>query len=176
MNILIINGSHRINGNTWRFSNFAKDVLSKKNHNVSLFNLAEENIEYCTGCLTCEEECGCVINDAFTNKIIPAIKESDLIIFATPTYYDMPTAMMLNYIARTNSLFQYFEDAPKNVACFHVGQAEIESLNFAHECLKEYFMILQFNEVGEPIMRIARDPDDLVLDEEIEKHILSWIE
>ncbi len=175
MNILIVNGSHRTHGNSWRFSRFAKQTLEETGHRVSVVDLATENIEFCTGCLSCEEAVGCVVNDAFTNSLIPKIQENDMIIFATPVYYDMPTAMMINFIDRSNSLYKYFKKASKSVACFLVGQADLDSLSFAHECLKEYFMILKFKEVGEPIMKIARDPDELVLDDEIKQQILNWV-
>lgn len=175
MNILIINGSPRINGNTWRFSRFAQQVLRDAGNNVSIIDLVSENIEFCNGCLTCEENGGCVINDAFTNKIIPELQENDMIIYATPVYQDMPTAMMINFIDRSNSLYEYFKENPKSVACFLVGQADLDSLSFAHGCLQEYFMISDFKETGDPIMKIARDSSELVLDDEVKKQILSWL-
>lgn len=175
MNILIVNSSSRVNGNTWRFSRFAQQVLKEVGNNVSIVDLASEKIEFCNGCLTCEEQIGCVINDAFTNKIIPMLQENDMIIYATPVYQDMPTAMMINFIDRSNSIYKYFKKAPKSVACFLVGQADLDSLSFAHGCLKEYFMISKFKEIGEPIMKIARDPDELVLDSEVKQKILNWL-
>ena len=175
MNILIVSGSQRVNGNSWRFSRFAQKILSEAGQNVSIIDLAAEHIEFCNGCLTCEEKVGCVINDDFTNKIIPCIQNSDMIIFATPVYQDMPTARVINLIDRLNSLYKYFKKSPKSVACFLVGQADFDSLSFAHGCLKEYFMISKFKEVGQPIMRIARDTNELVMDDGMKNQILDWL-
>ena len=175
MKVLILNGSHRPSGNTWRFSRFAEEVLKEQNHEVKIIDLEASNVKLCCGCLTCEESGKCIFDDDLSEKIVPAIEEADLIIFASPVYFDMPTTLMKNFIDRSNSLCGYFAENKKQVACFLVGQADEGSLSFAYECYKEYFMIMDLPIAGEPIMRIARDPEELVLDDQLKEEILKWV-
>ena len=175
MKILVINGSQRKQGNSWRFARYCKDIASAHNHVIDVIDLEEVRFGYCNGCLSCEDDGECVITDAFESAIVPKIKDSDMIIFASPVYYNMPTAMMKNFIDRSNALFKYFEENKKKVATFLVGQADESSLAFAYNCFKEYYAILDLPEVGEPILEIARDPDELVFDDEIKKAIVKWL-
>jgi multimeric flavodoxin WrbA len=175
MKILIINGSQRKNGNSWRFARYCKDIATEHKHTADVIDLEETRFDYCDGCLSCEDIGECVIKDAFNKVIVPKIKESDMIIFASPVYYNMPTAMMKNFIDRSNGLYKYFKENKKKVATFLVGQADEASLAFSFNCFKEYYTILDLPEAGEPILKIARDPDELVLGDEIKAAVIKWL-
>ena len=174
MKALIINGSHRVNGNTWRFSNFTKEVADRKGIQSEIINLVDIDYEICNGCLNCEESGSCVLNDMYSNFIIPKLKEMDIFIFASPVYFNMPTALMKNFIDRTNCLCEYFSENTKIARLFLVGQADMQSLESAKRCYFEYFEIMGFDAFAEPIMRIARDADELVMDKTICELINNW--
>ena len=65
MKIVILNGSHRLNGNCYRFAKMAYEKLRER-HKVILFNLIEQRIGPCHGCLNCEEGMECDIKDDYS--------------------------------------------------------------------------------------------------------------
>ena len=159
MKICIINGSHRKNGNCSIFSQKAASILNKK-HEVEIYNLHDCNIIPCNGCLICEEGEDCPIKDDYSNTICPAIKACDLIIFATPTYFNMPSSLLVNLLDRTNNLCDYFSENKKHALVYLVGQTDDTSILEAYRCLKNYFEIMDIKEIMPPIIDIARMPQE----------------
>lgn len=160
MNILIFNGSHRKNGNCSNFSEIANNILSQK-HVVNVCHLIDCNIKPCNGCLNCEEGMHCPLIDDYSNRIVDSIKEAELLIFATPTYFNMPSAAMVNLIDRTNNLCEYFAETPKKVFTYVSGQTDEDSMTNAYNCLKTYFDIMAMEEIAPPIFHVARFKEDL---------------
>lgn len=86
--IVILNGSPRKNGNTSalvrEFTKGAKNV----GNTVTEFFLDNMNINGCKGCFGghSSKACPCVQKDDMS-KIYPVVKESDVIVLATPLYY-----------------------------------------------------------------------------------------
>lgn len=160
MNIVIINGSHRRGGNCSNFAECAKNILSAT-HSVNIFNLIDMNIGYCLGCLNCEEGLPCPIEDEFTTVLEPHLENADVIILATPTYFNMPSAAMVNFLDRTNKMCEYFADNNKKCLLYLVGQTDEESIGEACRCLRVYTEIMGMKEISEPVIQIARMPEDL---------------
>lgn len=160
MNILILNGSHRKDGNCSSFCEKAKEILSHK-HSVAVRELAEMNIKKCEGCLNCEEGIDCHLCDDFSNILIPDIYKAEIIIFTTPTYFNMPSAAMVNFIDRTNNLCEYLAEANKKVFAYISGQTDEESIKATYDCLHSYFEIMGMEEIAEPIWHIARFKETL---------------
>jgi len=159
MKIVILNGSHR-EGNTYNFSREAEKNLNKK-HKAQVFDLIKMDITPCVGCLDCEDEKKCPIaKDKYTSEIMPALMSADLIIFATPVYFNMPSAAMVSLINRTNNLCGYFSENPKKAFVYLVGQTDAESMKDAHKCLQTYFEIMGMEEITDPIIEIARMPGE----------------
>ena len=98
--ILLISGSNR-NGNTNYLLNQIKRAIDK----TELILLSEYNIKYCKGCLACHRIDKCVIQDDM-NDIIDKIKESDLIIFGIPNYFDNVTGLFKNFMDRLHPLYK----------------------------------------------------------------------
>lgn len=86
--IVILNGSPRRAGNTSALvREFAKGAESAGN-TVTEFFLNSMDIHGCRGCFGghSRRECPCVQNDDM-NQIYPAVRDSDVIVLATPLYY-----------------------------------------------------------------------------------------
>lgn len=86
--IVIFNGSPRKNGNTSALTKAFTEGAESVGNIVTEFFLGNMNIHGCRGCLGghSSRECPCVQKDDM-NAIYPAVKECDVIIFATPLYY-----------------------------------------------------------------------------------------
>lgn len=87
MNITIIFGSPRKNGNSDKLgASFIEGALSV-GHNVNKFYIREMNISGCNGCEYCYlHEGECCINDDM-QKLYLFLEKTDCIVFATPIYY-----------------------------------------------------------------------------------------
>lgn len=86
--IVVLNGSPRKNGNTSALvREFSKGAESTGN-TVTVFFLGNMDIHECKGCFGghSSRECPCVQKDDM-DKIYPVVRESDIVVLATPLYY-----------------------------------------------------------------------------------------
>lgn len=86
--IVVLNGSPRKNGNTLALvREFSKGAESTGN-TVTVFFLGDMDIHGCKGCFGghSSRECPCVQKDDM-DKIYPVVRESDIVVLATPLYY-----------------------------------------------------------------------------------------
>lgn len=86
--IVILNGSPRKNGNTSALVKAFTEGAESVGHQVKEFKLDSMNINGCKGCFGghSSKDCPCIQKDDMA-KIYPAVKNCDVIIFATPLYY-----------------------------------------------------------------------------------------
>lgn len=86
MNILVLTGSPRKNGNSATLATQFIKGAEEAGHTVARFDAAFKNVHSCTACNSCGMNGPCVFQDDFQfvrERIIPA----DLVAFATPLYY-----------------------------------------------------------------------------------------
>ena len=86
--IVILNGSPQKNGNTSALVKAFAQGAESAGNTVTEFFLDGMNIHGCKGCFGghSSRECPCVQKDDMA-QIYPVVKESDVVIFATPLYY-----------------------------------------------------------------------------------------
>lgn len=103
-NVLILSTSLRKGSNSEvlakEFANGAKEA----GHQVEIVYLYDRTINFCTGCLVCQETKRCVIHDdadAIARKILTA----EIIVFATPIYFYEMSGQMKTLLDRFNPLF-----------------------------------------------------------------------
>lgn len=96
--IVLINASHRRNGNTSLAIKSASEGALRKKGMVNLINLVDENINRCDACTQCKGLC--IYDDAMT-KIGQMVIDSDGLIVATPVYFGSITSLLKVFIERT---------------------------------------------------------------------------
>ncbi len=86
--IVILNGSPRKNGNTSALVKAFTQGAESAGHTVTEFFLDRMDIHGCKGCNGghYDRECPCVQKDGMA-EIYPAVKESDVVVLASPLYY-----------------------------------------------------------------------------------------
>lgn len=86
--IVILNGSPRKNGNTSALVKAFTEGAESVGHSVTTFFLDGMDIHGCKGCFGghSSRECPCVQQDDMM-QIYPAVKDSDVVVLATPLYY-----------------------------------------------------------------------------------------
>lgn len=100
MKIAVLNGSPRM-ANTAAMVDAFKEGAESAGHEVEVFHVGRMKIAGCLGCEYCHTkgEGACVQKDDL-EKILPAYKEADMIVFASPIYYFAMTAQMEAAIQR----------------------------------------------------------------------------
>lgn len=113
MNVLIIMGSPRLNGNTAELLKPFMQALSSGGASVSYTPLAGRNILPCQGCYACQDvsgSYGCVLCDD-----VPAIMDDiiacDCLVLATPIYSWYCTASMKALLDRHFGLNKFYRKA-----------------------------------------------------------------
>lgn len=102
--VLIISTSLRTNSNSEILAHETERGAKDAGHDVEFISLKNKNIAFCKGCLACQKTGKCVINDD-ANTITAKMKDSDVIVWATPIYYYEMSGQMKTLIDRANSLF-----------------------------------------------------------------------
>jgi multimeric flavodoxin WrbA len=165
MHILGIDASHR-KGN----SSFALEKLSEllEGHLFESVKLSEMKIEYCNGCLSCEddERTVCVIQDDMT-ALYPMIIEADLILISTPIFMNNLPGILKNFFDRLNHFCEKLNG--KRLAFVSVGQLDGENGQVSQRRIQEIFVdlcgIFGLNYIG-CLQLKARSEGDLKEQEE----------
>ena len=102
-NVLIISSSLRNNSNS---ETLAKKIAegAKENNNVEMIYIKDYEINYCKGCLACQNTGKCIINDG-VKDIIDKVKNADVLVFATPIYYYSVSGQLKTFLDRLNPLY-----------------------------------------------------------------------
>lgn len=107
MNILVLNGSPRANGNTAAMCEAFKEGAESAGHKVTVFTVGRMKIAGCLACEYCHTKGNgvCAQKDDM-QKIYPAIAEADMLVIASPIYYFTLSAQMQSAIHRFYCLGQ----------------------------------------------------------------------
>ena len=99
-NILILNGSPKMSGNTAALVDAFCRGAEEAGHTVHVFNVANLNVHPCTDCRYCFEHGGeCALQDDM-QRIMPHLYTDDVIVFATPVYFYGFTAQIKTVLDR----------------------------------------------------------------------------
>ncbi len=100
--IVIISGSPRPKGNTYKITQVFERVLNELGeYNFEYMSLKKVQLDYCKGCLLCMKKGNnfCPCKDQMT-EIRDKMLEADGVIFTSPVYVHTVSAMMKNFIDR----------------------------------------------------------------------------
>ena len=104
MKIAILNGSPRTENTTAMVNAFAEGA-KEAGHEVEILHVGKMKIGGCLACEYCHTkgEGKCVQKDDM-EKVMPAYKEADMIVFASPIYYFDMTAQLSAAIQRVYAI------------------------------------------------------------------------
>lgn len=107
MNILLLQGGAKKNGNTAKVLEWVTQELIRLGHDVETINLHSKNLKGCMGCAQCKEILdapGCIQRDDMT-EILEKIVKSQAVVFSSPLYFWGVNAQLKSVIDRTYSLY-----------------------------------------------------------------------
>jgi len=131
----------RAKGNSEWMVDKILDSAKEEGAQINKILLRDFDIEYCTGCDACHNNGGnCVINDDM-QKIYPLLLEADVIVVGSPNYFKNVSALMKNFIDRTNAFVRV---KPRKLECKYaiglcVGGEELEDTQHCEDALARFF-------------------------------------
>lgn len=120
--ILLISGSNRD-----FYSYKILKEIQKNIDNVNLIKLKDYNIESCKGCLFCDKNAKCVINDDL-DKIVNQMLENDIIVFAIPNYFGGMSGFFKNFIDRLHYMYKRSTLKNQKFVFIYTGALEDDSI------------------------------------------------
>lgn len=127
MKITVLLCSHRRKKNTQDMVDAFLEPL-KDGNEIEIINLLDKRVDICLACDYCRSHYDeCIIKDDMAS-ILKTFKSSDLIVIATPLYFNSITSRLKIFIDRTQTLYNgwyHFKDPifkePKNVVILANG-------------------------------------------------------
>ena len=102
--VLIISTSLRGGSNSEILAKECEKGAKEVGHDVQFISLKNKDIKYCIGCLSCQKTGKCVLKDDVIG-ILEAVREAEVIVFATPIYYYEMCGQMKTLLDRLNPLY-----------------------------------------------------------------------
>ena len=115
MEIVVLTGSPRRNGNSAYLAERFVKGAQEKGHEVYRFDCAFKQVEPCRACNRCGMDGLCVIKDDF-NELRPHLIAADMVVFATPMYYFGISAQMKRVIDRFYAINEQIKGHYKKAA------------------------------------------------------------
>jgi multimeric flavodoxin WrbA len=154
---IIIHGGHR-NGLCFEAARYLQQTLLEKNQQVKFYNLNEIIFDYCCGNQPCQESGKCIYDDVVTNEIIPSVCKSDALVVFTPTYFNMPTTRVKNFIDRCNVMLTNETRKHPKFGAWVSGQTEKSSCEDNFKCLSTFAEICELEQLKNgKIIRVETD-------------------
>lgn len=99
MNVLMINGSPRGNGNTAIALQEMKNVFAQEGIEVTELNMGAKAVRGCIACNKCAELGKCVFDDA-VKEAAPLLAKADGVVVASPVYYASANGNLISFLDR----------------------------------------------------------------------------
>lgn len=111
MNILVLNGSPRANGNTAAMVTAFVEGANKSGHEITVVAVCQKKIAGCLACEYCHTrgDGKCIQQDDM-QELYPVLDKADMIVLASPVYYHSFTGQLQCAINRIYAL-----DKPKKL-------------------------------------------------------------
>lgn len=148
----LISGSPNTDGSTLTVLKLLGNELNRVGFDTEIEILDQCKIGFCRGCKKCENDLKCIQRDDM-DRIIEAIKNTDLLVLASPSYWGDITAQMKTFIDRCTPLCEYInnQSVPNGKIGISIsiraGSRESENIHLL-ECFEHYFSHLKIKPVN----------------------------
>ena len=114
MKIVCLLGSPREKGNSAIVANRFCATAERLGAGVQVFALNKLEYRGCQACMACKTKLDhCVLEDDLT-EVLEAVRETDVLVLASPVYYGDLSSQMKGFIDRS---YSYLAPIPNPVAC-----------------------------------------------------------
>lgn len=166
MKVLLINGSPRERGNTFRALQEVATTLNQEGVDTEIISIGKQAVQGCIACGMCGREGRCVFRDDLYGKVLRAVRDGiDGLVVGSPVYYGGPNGSLCALLDRVfYSLGAYlrFKPGASVVVCRRGGATA------AFDRLNKYFTIMSMPVVSSQYwnMVYGQTPGQVEKDEE----------
>ena len=137
-NILVLNGSPRVKGNTEALTKAFIEGAQENGNKVTTFDIAKLTLNGCIACENCYSTgTACIFDDDF-NKIAEALEKTDIFVIASPLYWGSFPAQLKCIIDK----FYAFEVGKKDLSgkgsvliscCESTDESEFDIISLSYD-------------------------------------------
>lgn len=102
--VLVVSASLRANSNSHALALAFAEGARETGHDVETVSLRGKRIDFCRGCMACQEGKPCPLDDDAA-ELVERIVAADAITFATPIYFYEMAGQMKTLLDRTNPAY-----------------------------------------------------------------------
>jgi multimeric flavodoxin WrbA len=106
MKVTCVFGSPRLNGNSARIAKQFLDVSQNLGAEVQTFTLNKLKFKGCQGCDACKTKQDHCVWDDDLKTVLEAVRETDILVIATPVYFSDVSSQLKAFIDRTYSFVE----------------------------------------------------------------------
>lgn len=117
--MVIVVGS-RHDGNSLKLANKIKETLDKERIHSEILIPGNQKIHICTGCMDCDEDGKCDFTDDMESNI-NKIKKDEIIMFITPTRWNLLSGDLKIFMDRLNPMYTRKELNGKKMISVSIG-------------------------------------------------------
>ena len=99
MKVILLNGSPKINGNTFIALNEVSESLNAEGIDTEIVHVGSKPIRGCLACGQCNNLKECVTRD-LVNEVLAKFKDADGLIAGSPVYYASPAGTLISFLDR----------------------------------------------------------------------------
>lgn len=99
MKVILLNGSPKINGNTFIALNEVSKSLNAEGIDTEIVHVGSKPIRGCLACGQCNNLKECVTRD-LVNEVLAKFKDADGLIAGSPVYYASPAGTLISFLDR----------------------------------------------------------------------------
>lgn len=164
MKVLLINGSHKTNGNTFTALNEIAGVLNQNGIETEILQIGTKPVQDCIACGKCENTNQCIFHD-IANEWTKKMEHADGVVFGTPVYYGHASGRLLSLLDR---MFYSNGGAFEHKVAASVSVARRAGNTSALDDLNKYIFINNMIGIGSSYWNLGygRTPDEILQDEE----------
>lgn len=140
MKVLMLNGSAKSQGNTYRALYEVGEQLKKEGVDYEIFQIGADPIRDCIGCGQCGAKGCCIFDDDKVNEFVEKAKEADGFVFGSPVYYAHPSGRIMSFLDRVFCCGRKYVEHKPGAA---VAVARRAGTTASVDALNKYFGIAQ---------------------------------
>ena len=133
MNVLLINGSPRKEGNTLIALTEVATTLASQGIETEIIHIGTKAVQGCIACNTCREKGCCAFKDELYTNVRESLRDADGLIVGSPVYYGGPNGSLCALLDRlffSATEFLEYKPAASVVVCRRGGaSAAFDRLN-----------------------------------------------
>lgn len=137
MKVLMINGSPRVNGNTYTALHEMEKIFHEEGIETEILHIGNKDIRGCIACRKCHETGKCVFDD-LVNETASKFEVCDGLVVGSPVYYASANATLVAFLTRL--FFSTHFDKTMKVGAA-VASARRGGLTATYDELNKFFAI-----------------------------------